>query len=143
MLESDFWGRTLRGPLSKYGHVDRIESHATSIGRPDVNICTNKGIVIDIELKSCLISNVGKRLKMRPSQKRWFKDRCAANGRCFVLARVEYAEKNRPEYILIPGHVVHYLEDGDVLQWKSLAIVVWEWSLPVVDLIEIIENYEA
>ena len=143
MLESDFWGRTLCGPLSQLGHVNRLESHATSIGRPDVNMCTKRGVTVDIELKSCLISNAGKRLKMRPSQKRWFKDRCAVNGRCFVLARIEYSEKRRPEFLLIPGGVVHVLQDGDVMQWKSLAVAEWEWTIPMAELLDLLETAEV
>lgn len=82
--EHKFWTLDLRTGMNSIGHTNRIESHAATIGRPDVNICLHGGIVWDIELKYCDHNKV----ELRPAQRMWLKRRATVGGNCAVLTKV-------------------------------------------------------
>lgn len=127
MLETKFWSNVLRHEFKKRGHCDRIESHATSPGRPDVSICLSASVSIDIELKSTDAKDAIRKLFVRPSQKVWMKDRAAAGGRCFILARVDWPNISchEPAHMLIPGNRAMFLPKGSIGGWMDMADIVW------------------
>lgn len=82
--EGLLWQR-LRGGIAMVGrpHICRIESHATSVGFPDVEMCWD-GVMIWVELKSW---DPKKGWHIRPSQLTWMRDRLMAGGKnIFVIA---------------------------------------------------------
>ncbi len=65
----------------KGGHLSWVESHATSAGFPDVDMC-HLGKIAQTELK--VVKAKGK-IEIRPTQYRWLKDRHKAGGKPTML----------------------------------------------------------
>lgn len=104
-------------------HMTRIESHATSIGQPDVNYCINNHEG-NVELKHTDSSKKG--LTLRPSQWQWFKRRVEAGGTPWVLAWVDIPMQ-KPYYILISGESViehELVHHKSITTWKKAGHVV-------------------
>lgn len=118
--EDKFWDK-IRAGLQSMGEVDRIESHATSIGRPDINMCLNPGIVWDIELK---YSDDGK-VKMRPSQRGWFKRRARVHGQAMVLTHVVTSRED----MFMVNMVNHIPEEDDLDAWILVAHIIWDGGI--------------
>ena len=66
------------------GHIQLIESEATSAGVPDVNLCHN-GIEVWVELKSGRLSTSS----IKPGQYMWHTKRTQAGGTTWVVQRDE------------------------------------------------------
>lgn len=79
--EDEFRRHVIKVAEDMGGHVSHIESHQTSAGVPDLNIRLF-GEDIWLELK---VVKDG-RIKMRPPQKKWHRDRNEAGGRSYVWA---------------------------------------------------------
>jgi len=77
------------------GHVSNIESHLTSAGIPDMNVWID-GVELWLELKM-----YGPKCHLRPTQRKWHKERKAAGGRSWVLVYVPGEES----IVAIPGYV--------------------------------------
>lgn len=127
--EGKFWNE-IRIPLNSMGDADRLESHATCIGRPDVNICLSGGIVWDIELK---YSDNGK-INLRPAQRMWFVKRGRVGAKACVFTKA-----------VIQGEAVYFLNminkipDGDSLDdWINAAHVVWDHKVDYAEFEEIL-----
>src|SRR4030067_1055575 len=76
----------VRGMLEQHGaHVSMVESHAVSIGIPDLNYCIN-GREGWIELKTIHGDEMP---KIRTAQRRWARVRVAAGGRIWFLCHQE------------------------------------------------------
>ena len=78
--ETKLWDY-LRPKLKHYGHFERIESHETAIGTPDVNSCIG-GYCNHMELK---YTENEKKTILRPSQSNWFRNRVKAGGQPWLL----------------------------------------------------------
>lgn len=91
----------LRKHITKYvedagGHVSNIESHLTAAGIPDMNIFLH-GTDIWLELKY-----KGRKMAMRPTQRRWHRTRAACGGMSWVLI---YDPEDGGVWFIL-GHVV-------------------------------------
>ena len=117
--ESKFW-QDIRNPLKNMGQVDRIESHATVLGRPDVNLCFLGGLITDIELK--YTDCISKGIKMRAAQKHWHLSRYRVGGYSCVLSKVVLDGKTI--IMLHHGHVAAKL-DKQLSYWYETHHYMW------------------
>jgi len=135
--EQRMW-KFLYPKLRKYGHFERIESHETAIGTPDVEYCIN-GYNNRIELK--YTSSEVKGLRLRASQCSWFKKRIKAGGQPWLLAFIELTGKHRG-YVLIPGvDVPSLIYTTNVMEWLKAGVMVWRDTIDVDNLVEFLRNY--
>lgn len=133
MSEARLW-RTMRDAVNHTGHWDRIESHAVSQGRPDVDCCV-AGREAQIELKIYDPKRGG--FVLRANQNSWMYNRVKAGGNVWILARYDFAEK--PLYLLIPGNRSRALiHDRSFETWKENSAVIWESMPNWTDLLEIV-----
>lgn len=128
MSEAKLW-RTTREAVGHIGHWDRIESHATSQGRPDVNWCLD-GVVADIELKIYEPKRGG--FILRANQNAWMQQRVKAKGNCWIFARFDSVDG--PIYLLIPGNRSRALiHERSFEAWHKQAAWTWqgkvEWEI--------------
>lgn len=114
--ESDLWRyvRTTVKPVIG-GHWSRIESHATSLGVPDVNVC-HQSQDVWIELKQ------GDDAEIRPSQYRWIKDRLNEGAKnIWILHHQEDLG-----FMLIQGCMIDVIKDRPKAVWYSVAHKTWK-----------------
>lgn len=123
--ESALW-HVFSGLVGPRAHLTRIESHATSIGQPDVNYCID-GIEGNVELK--YTNSAKKGIILRPSQHQWFRRRVHAGGHPWVLVWVDIPVDD-PYYLMVAGHAV---VDQRLVQNKSID----SWLLAGVKLDEL------
>lgn len=128
--ESKFWRDDLRVAFQAMGDVDRLESHATSIGRPDVNLCLMDGIVWDVELKYTDCHTV----KIRPAQKMWHSKRGRAGGNSCILTKVVLRDEKF--FIFHYGRRARDLDDR-LSTWIETADIIWDNKIDFVELEEI------
>lgn len=120
MSEAKLW-RTIRDAVGHIGHWDRIESHAVSQGRFDVNFCI-EGDVGDVELKIFDQRRGG--FVLRANQNAWACNRVRAGGNAWILAR--YDLNAETEYLLIPGNRSRKLiHDRSYEGWLIQSEKVW------------------
>ena len=101
-------------------HAERIESHASVAGQPDVNYCLF-GIEGNLELKHSRRS--GKDFELRPSEHQWMRRRLKAGGICWILA--EIAETK--EWLMIYGDKSESLiRNPSQANWRKQAYVVMD-----------------
>ena len=117
MSESKFRKYLCEGLNSMGAHTSMIESHSTSTGFPDVNYCFG---VCEGNIE-CKYQDETSKLKIKPSQKRWFKQRVKSGGNCWLIGYFEYSEE---AYILVRGEYIKHLND-DVESWLRWATCVW------------------
>lgn len=79
------------------GHVNRVESHATAIGVPDVEICINAEEYW-IELK---VADAKGNMDIRPSQKMWHKLRHQRGGSSFLFVEQRAIINGKDSYFYI------------------------------------------
>lgn len=102
--------------LHKTAHMSEVESHLTSAGIPDVDLCID-GEEFHLEFKH---SATNAPPKIRPSQVKWFKKRVAAGGNPWIVAHLEGLG-----VLLIPGCFV-----GDLIkssrrqEWMEFAQII-------------------
>lgn len=121
MSEARLW-KTTKAAVGHVGHWDRIESHAVSQGRPDVNVCI-EGDVFDIELKIYDPRKNG--FVLRANQNAWMLNRTRNGGRVFIFARFDSV--TGPYYLLIPGtRSRELIHERSFEAWRAQAIWVWE-----------------
>lgn len=126
------------GPkLRPYGHFERIESHGTAVGTPDVNYCI-RGYTNHLELKFTDSEKRGFRL--RPSQCGWFKKRVKALGQPWLLAQSLINGKRG--YILVAGSDVPALvHTTRVADWLMAGLMVWEDKIDMAQLVDFLSTY--
>ena len=111
-VSEDDFRRHVIDLLGKDGcHLSHIESHLTSAGIPDINFYKS-GRDVWLELK---VAKDGK-VKMRPTQKRWHKDRAARGGQSWVLV----LSPSKDRVLWLPGAVAAGLEPS-WLAWVGAA----------------------
>ena len=105
--------------LRRLGHCQRIESHATSIGVPDIELCTYTQNQWWIELK---VWYADKGVTIRPAQKRWHIQRAIVGGKSLVLIHFPSARR----YALLWGDDAVHVKPKELTTWLSLALYVWD-----------------
>lgn len=126
----------LRPKLNPYGHFERIESHETAVGTPDVEYCI-KGYTNRLELKYTAKEN---RCHLRASQCGWFKARVAAGGQPWLLLRADI--RKTTGFALIAGSDVPALvHTRSARDWLLAATMVWENKIIIEQLIEFLGTY--
>jgi len=125
------------GPkLRKYGHFERVESHETAIGTPDVEYCI-EGYTNRLELK---YTERDKGCHLRAAQCGWFKKRVKAKGQPWLLLQAKIRGKR--SWALIAGaDVPPLVYTKDVQDWLMAAVVVWEDKIVIEELIECLKTY--
>lgn len=83
------------------GHVSNIESHNTSAGIPDMNVYL-QGQDLWLELKVVKDEQV----RMRPTQRKWHRERAEAGGLSWVLV----LDPKNQDVLCVPGDVAWRLE---------------------------------
>jgi hypothetical protein len=123
--------------LKPYGHFERIESHETAIGTPDVEYCIN-GYTNRIELK--FTDSLKKGFRLRPSQCGWFRKRVKAGGQPWLLAQSLIRHKRG--YVLVAGaDVPQLVHTTKVATWFEAGVRVWEDNIDIEDLIHYLSIY--
>jgi len=132
--EAKFWRNDLKFAFESMGDVDRIESHDTALGRPDVNLCLQGGVEWNIELKYC-DSN---KIKLRPSQKMWLRKRARVGGKVAVFTKV-VTNRGVTFYLLHVGPAVARVSD-ELVDWVNTADVCWDDKINFGELEEILRG---
>ena len=133
--ETKMW-KYLGPKLKSYGHFERIESHETAIGTPDVSYCI-EGYCNHLELK---YTETEKKCILRPSQSAWFRKRCRAKGQPWLLLCANI-RKTRG-WCLIPGtNVPGLVHTRDVKDWLQTGIMVWEDKIMIEQLVGFLSIY--
>lgn len=127
----------LRPKLKPYGHFERIESHETAVGTPDVDYCIN-GYQNRLELKFTDTEKRGFRL--RPAQAGWFRKRVKAKGQPWLLA--QSLIRGKRGYVLVAGSDVPALANTTrVDAWLEAGTMVWEDKIIIPELVQFLGTY--
>jgi len=127
----------LRPKLKAHGHFDRIESHATAVGVPDIDYCIS-GYCNNLELKWTDSEKRGFRL--RPAQAGWFRKRVKALGQPWLLALSQIRGKRG--YVLIPGaSVPDLVHTTRVTDWLGRGVGIWEDKIDIDQLVQFLGTY--
>ena len=126
------------GPkLKPYGHFERIESHETAVGTPDVGYCI-KGYTNHIELK--FTDSEKKGFRLRPSQCGWFRKRTKAGGQPWLLA--QSVIRGKRGYVLVAGTDVPPLaRTTRVTDWYEAGVMIWEDKIVIEELCQFLSTY--
>lgn len=134
--EQKMW-KYLAPKLKSYGHFERIESHETAIGTPDVDYCI-EGYCNHLELKFTESEKRGFRL--RPSQAGWFRRRIKAGGQPWLLAQSIIRDKRG--YVLVPGTNVPALaRTTRIKDWLMAGVMVWEDQIVIEELVTFLDTF--
>lgn len=134
--EKKMW-KYLGPKLKPYGHFERIESHETAVGTPDVDYCIG-GYCNNIELKFTESEKRGFRL--RPSQAGWFRRRVKAGGQPWLLA--QSLVRGKRGYVLVPGTNVPALARSTRIEdWLMAGVMVWEDKIDVEELVQFLSTF--
>jgi len=122
--------------LKKYGHFERVESHETAIGTPDVEYCI-EGYTNRLELK---YTEREMGCHLRAAQCGWFKKRVKAKGQPWLLLHAKIRGKR--SYALIAGaDVPPLVYTKDVQDWLTAAVMVWEDKIDIEQLVDFLKTY--
>ena len=94
-------------------HVSHIEAHISVAGIPDLNLSKN-GRDIWLELKVVKANGV----KMRPTQKRWHRERHESGGKSWVAV----LDRETGDVLVLRGHTAALLAPG-VRNWTAAAVI--------------------
>jgi hypothetical protein len=134
--EQKMW-KYLAPKLKPFGHFERIESHETAVGTPDVEYCIN-GYTNRIELK--FSDSEKKGLRLRPSQSGWFRKRVKAGGQPWLLAQA--LVRGKRGYVLVAGtDVPNLVHTTKISAWLEAGIMVWEDKIDMEELIQFLSTY--
>lgn len=125
------------GPKLRFaGHFERIESHETAVGIPDVSYCI-KGYNNFIELKYTEKENG---CILRASQCAWFKKRVKAKGQPWLLLQMKIRDTRG--WALIPGcDVPPLVYTKNVIDWMHAGVIVWKDQIVIEELIRYLGTY--
>lgn len=140
MSEKDFRKEVVDGLSGPNSHVSCVESHETSAGIPDIDYCIH-GVEGHVELKYS--KKGGKQPRLRPTQKKWMRERIKAGGIPFLFVRFD-AYGQEPMYCLIKGRTVLKFQGsiqlGDTL---SNSCAVWHGNIDWTELREILKHQQV
>ena len=134
--EKKMW-KYLAPKLKPHGHFERIESHETAVGTPDVEYCIN-GYTNRLELKFTDTEKRG--LRLRPAQAGWFRKRVKAGGQPWLLAQALVRKKRG--YVLVAGSdVPELVHTTRISDWLRAGLMVWEDKIDIEELIQFLSTY--
>jgi hypothetical protein len=120
--ETGLW-EYIKPKLAKFGDFARIETGASALGIPDVDVYHNLYGAMKIELKFC--KNTSKGFTLRPAQYAFITRRCRLGDKAtFVLACLNDVNHTvKPEFMIIPNcHAKELVQDHRPDAWRDLAI---------------------
>lgn len=116
--EKDFRKHTIRLAEAFEWHVSHIEAHESAAGIPDLSIYPGSmgkpRAEVWLELKVIKDGHI----KLRPTQKRWHRERHEAGGRSWVAV----LDRSTGDILVVRGHVAAGL-DSRAPSWRAAAIV--------------------
>lgn len=118
--EDDFRRHVIKVATGLKYHVSYIEAHLSAAGIPDLNIYL---LSIDVWVELKIIKHG--QVKMRPTQRRWHRDRKEAGGRSWVLVYDRAAQ----HVLALPGHVAAALAPAEAA-WRGAATAEHITKLP-------------
>lgn len=134
--EKKMW-KYLAPKLKPHGHFERIESHETAVGTPDVEYCIN-GYTNRLELKFTDTEKRG--LRLRPAQAGWFRKRVKAGGQPWLLAQALVRKKRG--YVLVAGSdVPELVHTTRISDWLRAGLMVWEDNINIEELVQFLSTY--
>ncbi len=118
-------------------HISIVESHDTSPGIPDLDICIN-GIEARMELK---FSRENNKFTLRPTQVAWFRRRNKAKGsRNFILWCQEIAGDRY--FHIIPGKKVPHLGKRSYDQDRAMVSKTWDGKIDWPEFLKCLEEMQ-
>jgi hypothetical protein len=131
MSESNLWSY-ISSNIGHKGHFNRMESHATALGFPDVEYCIG-GLCGQLELK---YFEKGKKLPIvRPAQIGWFTQRVNAGGYPWILLKMQgFGNKPKANFFLIGPHDIQKID-------PVLKVLVWKDSIEGLSMLTQIAKY--
>lgn len=111
--EEEFRRKVMVEAANRGMHVSHIEAHISVAGIPDLNLSKN-GRDVWLELK--LIKATG--VKMRPTQKRWHRERHESGGKSWVAV----LDRESGAVLIARGHVAAVLAPGP-RHWTAAATI--------------------
>lgn len=132
--EKALWRDKLRDGFHALGHCNRIESHATGSGIPDINLKV-PGFPMDwwIELKVARLP--GDKVAVRPAQWRWFRQRWFAGG----LAAF-FTAWHRPHGVVYTFNMEGPWNKDKYEDWREQATLVMKSHVDWHKLTEVLKN---
>lgn len=118
--ETDFRKAVITAAKFLGFHVSHIEAHESAAGIPDLNIypasidSRRSRPELWLELKVIKDGHI----KLRPTQRRWHRERNEAGGRSWVAA----LERSTGDVLILPGHVAAGL-DSRAPSWRAAATI--------------------
>ena len=119
--ETRLWQK-IRPLFPQSASINRIESHSTSIGFPDLEFCI-KGCQGTLELKA--VRTVGDRVLSRASQLGWNRRRLKAGGKPLMLLWVEDIDNF---YLLRGCDVLDIHDHGDPYEYINHSAAHFDWD---------------
>jgi hypothetical protein len=116
--ELGFWRTELKDAFRALGHCNRIESHATAIGVPDINLkvdCSNQDWWIELKVAR----SPGDEIEVRPSQWMWHRKRKRHGGLTAFFIRWD-----RPQGAVYTLNTKIPYGNKDYLAWARCARLV-------------------
>lgn len=116
--ETGFRKRAIAKAKEMGAHVSHIEAHESAAGIPDLSIFppsrpwVSPRPEIWLELKVIKHGTV----VLRPTQKRWHRERHEAGGRSWVAV----LDRDNGNILLVPGHIAAGL-DNQYKSWKAVS----------------------
>lgn len=113
MNSEDEFRRAVIAAAGSKAHVSHIESHQSSAGIPDLNLY-GLGQDLWLELKVVKEGHV----RMRPTQRKWHRDRAERGGPSWVAV----LNPVDGHVLVVRGAVAAALATG-VLEWEAVAVI--------------------
>lgn len=111
--EEDFRRKVMIEAANRGMHVSHIEAHISVAGIPDLNLSRGKH---DVWLELKLVKANG--VKMRPTQKRWHRERYESGGKSWVAV----LDRETGDVLVVRGHTAALLAPGP-RHWTAAAVI--------------------
>lgn len=111
--EEDFRRAVMTRAVERGMHVSHIEAHLSVAGIPDLNL-SRGGHDVWLELKLVKANGV----KMRPTQKRWHRERHESGGKSWVAV----LDRETGDVLIVRGHTAALLAPG-ARHWTAAAVI--------------------
>ena len=135
--EREFWRTELKDGLKALGHCCRIESHATSIGLPDVNLkmkVNQNDWWIEVKVSDL----PGAYVEVRPAQWMWHTRRRIVGGRAMFITRW-----HRPYGLVYTVNTQGPLNEDRFDRWCADADLVMHDRIDWERLIGVLKNAQV
>jgi hypothetical protein len=132
--ERQFWRLGLRGGFRALGHCCRLESHATALGMPDINLKVD-GVDHDWWIEIKVTEYPGTEVVIRPAQWQWHKRRRKAGGRTMFIVKW-----NRPYGIIHTVNTTGPMHEDGFDLWSDQAALIMDDEINWRKLIEVLNG---